>query len=213
MRGKGGGSYYRRGDVFWIKYYRNGKPHRESTGSNLERVAKDLLNKRMGAISAGLPISLKAERIKVDELLDDLLTEYRVNERASLPRMEQLVGHLRGYFSGARAMSVDTATVRSYIDARQQAGAANATINRELAALKRAYSLAIKATPPKVTTKPHIPGLAENNVRKGFFEPEQFEGVLRHLPEDVRPVVTFGYITGWRLAEVLGLTWKQAVGL
>src|SRR5262245_14372151 len=56
MRRKGGGSYYRRGDTFWIKYYRNGKPHRESTGSNLERVAKDLLNKRMGAIAAGRPI-------------------------------------------------------------------------------------------------------------------------------------------------------------
>src|SRR5262245_26080052 len=106
-------------------------------------------------------------------------------------------------------MSVDTTTVRSYIDTRQQAGAANATINRELAALKRAYSLAIKATPPKVTARPHIPGLAENNVRQGFFEPDQFEAVLRNLPDDIRPVASFGYITGWRLAEVLSLTWKQ----
>jgi integrase len=160
-------------------------------------------------IALGAPISLKAERVRFDGLLDDLLTEYRVNQRASLPRMEQLVGHLRGYFLGAKAMSVDTATVRSYIDARQQAKAANATINRELAALKRAYSLAVKATPPKVTAKPHIPSLAENNVRQEFFEPDQLEAVRRHLPEEIQPVATFGYVTGWRLTEVLSLTWKQ----
>jgi integrase len=52
--------------------------------------------------------------------------------------------------------------------------------------------------------------LKENNVRKGFFEREQFEDVRRHLPEHLRPAVTFAYITGWRIrSEVLSLRWDQ----
>jgi integrase len=52
--------------------------------------------------------------------------------------------------------------------------------------------------------------LRESNARQGFFEREQYEAVLRHLPEELRPVITFGYLTGWRVnSEVLPLTWAQ----
>jgi hypothetical protein len=208
LKRKGGGSYYKRGDTWWVKWYRNGRPVRETTGSTKESAAKDLLNRRLGAIAEGRPISLRAEKVRVGELLDDLLTEYRVNGRASLDRMEELVGHLRPVFGDARAAMVKTPEIRTYIDARQQEGAANATINRELAALKRAYSLGLQAD--KILTKPFIPTLAENNVRKGFFEREQFEAVRKELPDYLRPIMTFAYITGWRIpSEVLTREWRH----
>ncbi|PYQ89284.1 MAG: hypothetical protein DMG02_14115 [Acidobacteria bacterium] len=57
---------------------------------------------------------------------------------------------------------------------------------------------------------PHIPMLKERNVRTGFFEREQIERVLDHLPAAVRPVVRFAYITGWRIpSEVLPLQWRH----
>jgi integrase len=59
-------------------------------------------------------------------------------------------------------------------------------------------------------TRPKIALLEEDNVRQGFFEREHFESVLRHLPDDLRPVVQFAYITGWRVkSEVLPLEWRQ----
>ena len=52
--------------------------------------------------------------------------------------------------------------------------------------------------------------LLEDNVRRGFFEREQFESVRRRLPEEVQSVLTFGYLTGWRInSEVLTLQWHQ----
>ena len=208
MRRKGGGSYYLRGKVYWVKYYRNGRPYRESTDSTLERDAKDLLNRRLGDIAAGRPLNPRADRIEVGELLDDLLTEYEVNERASLRRMKELVNHLRPALGHLRAAAVTTADINRYIAARQATNAANATINRELAALKRAYSIACKAI--KILAKPYIPMLAENNVRTGFFEPDQFEAVRGRLPAELRGLVTFAAITGWRMpSEILTLQWRQ----
>lgn len=86
--------------------------------------------------------------------------------------------------------------------------ASNGEINRELALLKRMFSLAIQAG--TLMSKPHIPMLQEDNVRTGFFEPEQFASVLAHLPDEVRPVVEVAYISGWRIAsEILPLEWRR----
>ena len=58
--------------------------------------------------------------------------------------------------------------------------------------------------------KPHVPMLKENNVRKGFFDLEQFEEIRKRLSPDVQPMVTFAYITGWRIrSEVRFLEWSQ----
>ena len=49
----------------------------------------------------------------------------------------------------------------------------------------------------------------ENNVCTGFFEREQFERV-RSYASPLQAVVTFAYITGWRIrSEVLTLQWRQ----
>lgn len=87
---------------------------------------------------------------------------------------------------------------------RPMSGASNAEINRELALLKRMLTLALQAG--TLLYRPHIPMLREDNVRTGFFEREQFESVLAHLPAEIQPLIEFAHITGWRIAsEVLPL--------
>ncbi len=116
--------------------------------------------------------------------------------------------HLTPAFKGKRLVSITTDLIEKFIVERQTVGASNGEINRELATLKRMFTLAVRAR--KLHAKPHIPMLAENNVRKRFFEPEQFEAVRRKLPEALGPVVTFAYLTGWRLtSEILPLEWRQ----
>lgn len=44
------------------------------------------------------------------------------------------------------------------------------------------------------------------HTRAGFFDDVMFAAVRDKLPEVVQPVVTFAYITGWRIQlEVLPL--------
>jgi hypothetical protein len=40
--------------------------------------------------------------------------------------------------------------------------------------------------------------LTENNTRKGFLELDQFELLLKYLPEEYHALYEVAYITGWR---------------
>lgn len=203
------GSIYRRGKKYWIAYYRNGRKYRESTGSHRESDAKRLLRLREGDIERGLPVTPRVGRLKFSEAADDLLNDYRVNGRRSIDHAQRRIDlHLAPVFGHRRMAGITTADIRSFISTRLDAKASPGEINRELALLKRMYTLAIQGA--KLLVRPHVPMLAENNVRTGFFEREQFESLIGHLPEPVRPVVTFAYITGWRIpSEVLTLQWRQ----
>jgi integrase len=118
--------------------------------------------------------------------------------------------HLTPYFGGRRMVAITTTEIRAFIASRQAAtpSASNAEINRELAIVKRAYRLALQAG--KLLHAPHVPMLHEDNVRQGFFERAEFDDVRAALPEPLSPVVTFAYLTGWRVpSEVLSLQWTQ----
>jgi len=208
---KGGimGSIYKRGNTFWIKYYRNGKPYRESTKSKKEADAKRLLKKREGEISEGKLPGVYFDRVRFDELAEDFLTDYRINQRKSLKRAKEGIEHLKKEFEGRKVLDINTPKIQEYIEKRINQGAANATINRELAALKRILNLGARQTPPKVDRVPYIPMLKESNTRKGFFEHGDFIALRDALPSYLKGFVTFAYKTGWRVSEIENLTWNQ----
>ena len=112
------GMIYKRGKVYWIKYYRIGKPYRESTRSHKEADAKRLLKKREGEISEGKLPGIYFDRVKFDDLADELLMEYRINQRKSLDRVQKSVEHLMGAFKGMRVTQLTTPKIQAYIEQR-----------------------------------------------------------------------------------------------
>ena len=139
----------------------------------------------------------------------DVLDDYRVNRRRSLADVRRHVRlHLGPFFAGRRMSAITTTDVRRYIVRRQSEGARNATVNRELSVLKRAFTLAIAAG--SLASRPHIALLREDNVRRGFFELGEFEAVRRRLPADLSDFVCFLYVTGWRWrSEAARLRWTN----
>jgi len=206
---KTGEKVRRQSNVWWIRYYRNGRRYEESSHSDKKGVAAQLLKIREGDCAKGVPITAEIGKLRFDEAAADVVTDYKVNGKRSLRDVETRIRlHLEPFFGGRRMASISTADIRRYISTRQDEGAASSTINRELAILKRSYRLAIQAG--KLLHRPHIPMLTEDNVRQGFFEQDEFEDVRKHLPEHLRGVVTLAYYCGWRVqSEILPLTWSQ----
>lgn len=195
------------GDIWYIKYYRNGKRYVECTKSKKKGDAEKLLKLREGQIVEGKFPGLKAEKTSFEELKKGLVADYKINCKKSLWRVEISLNHLEKHFSGMRVNEITATHISQYIEARRAEKASNGTINRELTTLKRMFSLGVKAA--KVLNPPYIPKLAENNVRTGFFELEEYVALRNALPDYLKPVLTMAYFTGMRKTEILSLTWKQ----
>ncbi len=138
-RKKGTGSVYKRkgSPVWWIKYHRHGRPFRESTHTTDSRMAERMLRTRLAEINQGTFVGPLLERTKVDDLATMFVRDYRINGRKSLTDAEARWNHhLKPFFGSMRAVDVTSEQLARYVDKRQQEQAANATINRELAALK-----------------------------------------------------------------------------
>ncbi len=202
------GAIYKRGRVYWLKFYDHGRPIYESAKTRNHEEASRLLKLREGAIGRGEPGERPAARITVAEAFADVVNEYRAHGRRSIKHLERRIAKYLGPYFGDRPLAaVTTADVRAYITKRQAAGASNGEVNRETGILGRAFVLAHQAG--RIAIRPHVPRLAESAPRSGFFEREQFKAIRRHLPEYVQPAVAFMYETGWRKREVLDLTWKN----
>ena len=54
------GQLRKRGEIWWIRYYRNGRRYEESAQTDKWEKARDLLRKREGDVAKGVPISAKS---------------------------------------------------------------------------------------------------------------------------------------------------------
>jgi integrase len=200
----GTGRIYQRGQKWWIDYSHRGKRYRESAGSTKADATK-LLKRRHAEMGQGF-VGRDEESVTFEDLAEMIRTDYKVNARKSTKSLEKSLRHLTAAFSGTHAVSITTDRIRLYIAARQDAGAANATVQLELAALRRMFNLAVQAQ--RLARRPHIPSLRVQNAREGFFAPADFDRLVSELPEPLRPVARFAALTGWRKGEVLSLRWS-----
>ena len=212
-RPRGTGSLYqpKHSRFWWVKYYRNGKAHRESAHTSDERKAHKFLQKRLGEITTGNFFGPAVERIRVAELADDMFRDYRINVRRSLRFTEwRWHRHIEPTFGSMRAVDVTIEIVTKYIERRKATGAENSTINRELAALKRMFSLGYRSTPRKVYQVPVFPRLRENPPRKGFVEEKQYRELCEKRTETwLRTMLALSYNFGFRKAELLNMQLRQ----
>jgi integrase len=181
----------------------------ESAKTDKEGEAKKLLKLREGQVQEGRFPGLQVNRTRLSDLANGLLTSYQLKDRKSTARAEISTNHLKAFFGDCRATDITTSRIEQYITARRADGAANATINRELAALKRMFALGMRHTPPLVLNAPYFEMLKEDNARTGFFSYEEYTVILDNLPKYMKGPFTVAYFTGMRREEILSLQWSQ----
>lgn len=207
MRNRGLGGIYQRGKIWWIHYSIGGKQRMESSGSEVKRQALDLLRQRLSEIERGELVGAEARDLRFEDLAQKLDSDYVRNGRRSIKRARLCIARLGRTFSGWRALAITTEAIESYRDAELEKGLAPATVNLDLSALKRMFNLAVRSR--LLPSRPYVPMLELNNVRRGFFEHAAVVRLLEALPARLRPLVETAYATGWRRGELLALCWPQ----
>jgi integrase len=209
---RGMGTVYRRSGsrCLWMQYWENGHRHRQSTGKEKVAAARDVLNQKLIAI-AGENLSSGAE-LTVTHLYQALVVDYEINGRKSVRTLKtRWNSHLKEFFGAMTAAQVTPREVTRYIKMRIAARAAVASINRELAALKRMYRLALQSD--ELGRIPHIRHLRECNTRKGFVRDEEYEALARETAAAglwLRAIFELGYTYGWRKSELLSRRVRHA---
>jgi integrase len=194
--------------VWWLKYYLDGRPVRQSSETEKETEARSQLKRKEGDAASGRPVLPRADRTRYEEAAKDLRTHYQTTGARDLREADKRLKHLERFFRTKRVSGIGPAETATYIAARQADGAANGTVNRELAVLGRMLKLAYENG--KLLRLPILRKLKEAAPRAGFFERAQFEAVKRHLRPDLQVAVSIAYAFGWRMqSEVLTLKRSQ----
>ena len=113
------GSIYKRGNVYWLKYYNNGKCHRESSRSDDIKDAEKLLVLRESEIlKEGRP-GFIYQKVRFNEVCQDYIRNLKINKKKAFDDQGKM---LKAYVDEALRARVFLATeafdVRRYVERR-----------------------------------------------------------------------------------------------
>jgi integrase len=211
-RERGSGRVFLRGSTWWVSYYLRGREHRESARTSDEQKAEKFLKHRLREVAADLLgarpfVSPKQQRLTVSDLLNGLERDLRLRGKLDT-KSNSNFEPLHDYFGDMRAVDLTTEVIGKYIENMLAQSYARATVNRYTQRIGQAFRLAMRHK--QLNEAPFIPRLSEiGNERTGFFEPEDFQAVVEHLPDYLQDFARFAYITGWRRGAVISLAWTD----
>lgn len=200
---------FKRGKVWWMAIAYQGKQIRKSTGTSDRRLAGAILAKvRVNIIEGRFFDTLEEKERTVDEMMERYLREHII-KRASQESHGYYSKNLLSFFGQYTLAEVTPKLIVQYKAERYAKGVTPATINRELAAMKAAFNLAIREWEwcrdnpvSKVSME------KEDNKRDRWLTYEEEEGLIAVSSPWLREIIIFALHTGMRMGEILALTWR-----
>jgi integrase len=186
----------------------HGQQVRRSTGTADKRLAEAIFGKvKVQIIEGRFFEKPDAQHRTFTELLDRYSNEHaarRGNHRLELTRIK----NLKTFFGNPTLDHITPKLIVSYKNRRYTDGVKPATINRELATLKKAFNLARREW-EWCTDNPvcRVSMERENNTRDRWLTVEEEQRLLAAATPWLRELVVFAIYTGMRMGEILALTW------
>ena len=206
---RGDGNIYTRGNVYWIFYSFRGQMFRESAHTSDEKAARKLLKQRLKQVERPGFVGPKEDKWTLADMKKRIEADYERKQNRSIKTVEHCFKHLEAAFQFRRVIDITTPAIQEYAKKRLAAGAARASVNRELAYLRHGFKLMLKAG--DISAIPAVVELLQGeNVRKGFIAPADFTAMAEKIPDqDARELVAFLYNSGWRSGEGKKLLWSE----
>jgi len=194
---------FRRGSMWYLKWYEDGKRRRVALGTRREDVAGRRAARLRGRLAAGETLGPRPDKVRWEEATADLRRHYEATGKRDLAEYDRRVKPLNLFFRGRRLAAIGQSDVDAYTVARQKGGVTGSTVRRELSTLTKALRVAYKAN--KLARLPALERPAEGEARTGFVEPADFAAIRARLPVDLQVLATLLYTFAWRKQEALHL--------
>jgi site-specific recombinase XerD len=198
---------FRRGSIWWFRVSVGGKLIRGSTGAEDKKLALRVFDKVKGQIAEGKWFRKLPERW-FEEMMEKFLDEH-ASKKASYSTFMCHVKNMTAFFGNCSLVQITPRLINEYKNKRCSDGVKPATINRELATLKKAFNLAFKEW-EWIESNPvsKVSMEQEDNKRDRWLTLHEEERLLKACPLWLREVVIFALNTGMRLSEILELSWE-----
>lgn len=199
----------KRGKYWCMRFTYQGRQVRRSTGTADRRLAEAILGKVRAQIIEGRFFETLEEKTRTfDELMERYLTEHAAKK--SEPRHYQgYAKNLTAFFGGRTLAEITPKLIAEYKALRYTAGLKPASINRELASLKKAFNLAVREWEwCRENPVSKVSMERENNKRDRWLSVEEEAPLLQGCAPWLHDLVMFALHTGMRMGEILELTWR-----
>lgn len=204
---------------YWIEYYNDRDERKRERIGPSKDAAEQRLRSILKARTEGRHIDVdKTSKLNLTQLIEWYLQLPEVKSKASYERDRKSAKNLlRILGSLLKVRELNAGLLESYQHVRLSEPSPKcigqkispATVNREIACLKTAFSKALKYNLIKTDPLIGLKLLPENNVREELLSQDQFHRLLDECPEHIRPIVLVAYYTGMRKSELLNLTWNE----
>ena len=205
-------SVYRRfrknGSAYWYyDFVMNGIRYKGNGGATKTQALRIQEKRRNEIIASGNELPIEIPNQTFEQFMETYLS--RRTHLRSYRRDDLSARTLRRFFRGKSFTTISPADIEDYIVCRRKEGVSNATINRELACLKRMYNLAIKWDMAKRNPVIHVKFLEEPPGRTKCLCQEDCMRLIACSADHLRPILITALNTGMRLGEILSLKWHH----
>lgn len=198
----------KRCNTWWMSFMYLGQQVRRSTGTTDKRLAEAILGQvRVQIIEGRFFEKPEAQHRTLTELMDRYTSEHAAR-RANYRRELTSVKNLKAFFGNPTLDQITPKRIVAYKNQRYTDGVKPATMNRELATLKKAFNLARREW-EWCTDNPvcRVSMEKENNSRDRWLTVEEEQRLLPAAVPWLRELLIFAIYTGMRMGEILALTW------
>jgi len=201
---------YRKGRKWYMAFTANGRQYNLSTHTCNKRLAQKILNAKLGEIAEGRFHLTKSNPPKFEEYAEQFLES--IQHPNTKRRYTSSVENLKTAFEGVRLSQITADRVEEFKQARLKEGVGPATVNRDLAVLRRILKLAARERLIAQSPFADVDFLEERSCRRQphILTWEEQEKLLPVAPPRLRVLIILLTETGLRVGkEALRLKWED----
>jgi integrase len=210
----------KKGEIYCIDYYADGKRHREVVGSNLGETRAKLEEMRQTAKKGKYQSVILRRKVTFDELLEAYVEKikdqkfYQTNTKCFIPILKQ-------HFKGSLLSQIDYKDLEDFRDLRKNTSIkfkykeprprSERKVDMEMAILRRMFKKAYLWEWIERNPFDRGEGLFYKKCRKRerALTPEEVKKLIDAASSDLKPILLTAILSGLRKSDILNLRWED----